>query len=115
MTHVIFKYNGQDISIHCDIKDKFEEIIKKFFIKSEIKDDNNKLYFLYGGNKVDENLTFEQAISGKNKEEKELIIVVEEQPDDSLLLLNNKYKTEDILCPRCDENILLRIKDYKIN
>ena len=115
MTHVIFKHNGQDISIHCDIKDKFEEIIKKFFIKSEIKDDNNKLYFLYGGNKVDENLTFEQAISGKNKEEKELIIVVEEQPDDSLLLLNNKYKTEDILCPRCGENILLRIKDYKIN
>ena len=114
MAHVIFKYNGHDISIHCDSKDKFEEIIKKFFIKSEIKDDN-KLYFLYGGNKVDENLTFEQVINGENKEEKELTIVVEEQPDDSLLLLKNKYKTKDILCPKCGENILLRIKDYKIN
>jgi len=114
MAKVLFNYNGHDIAIQCDIKDKFKDIIKKFFIKSQIKDDNN-LYFLYDGNKIDENLTLEQSINKTDKEKKELIILVEDQPEESLLLLKNKYKTEDILCPTCGENILLRIKDYKIN
>jgi len=115
MSNILFQYNGQKIAIQCDIKDKFKDIIKKFFIKSQIQDDNN-LFFLYDGNKIDENLTLEQIINKADKEKKELTILVEEQSLDSILLLKNKeYKTEDILCPKCGDNILLRIKDYKIN
>ena len=115
MSNILFQYNGQKIAIQCDIKDKFKDIIKKFFIKSQIQDDNN-LFFLYDGNKIDENLALEQIINKADKEKKELTILVEEQPLDSILLLKNKeYKTEDILCPKCGDNILLRIKDYKIN
>jgi hypothetical protein len=114
MAKVIFGYNGQQIAIQCDLKDIIKDIIKKFFIKSQINDDIN-LFYLYDGNRIDENLSLEQIIKKEDKEKKELNILIEEQPEDSILLLKNKYKTEDILCPKCGENILLRIKDYKIN
>ena len=114
MAKVIFKYNGDNLAIYCDIKDKFKEIFKKFVIKSQIEDDR-KLMYLYGGNKIDENSTFEENINMDDKEKSEITLIVEDIEEGSILKLNNKYKTEDILCPKCGENIFLRIKDYKIN
>ena len=114
MAKVIFKYNGDNLAIYCDIKDKFKEIFKKFVIKSQIEDDR-KLMYLYGGNKIDENSTFEENINMDDKEKSEITLIVQDIEESSILKLNNKYKTEDILCPKCGENIFLRIKDYKIN
>ena len=113
MAEVKFLFNGGQTIIQCCIKDKLKDIIKKFYEKSQIKDDNN-LYFLYNGNTIDNELTFQECINQVDKEKNKMIILVEEESRSILKINNKKYKSEEIICPKCNENISLTIDDYKI-
>ena len=60
MAKVIFFYEGIETCIQCDINEKIKNIINKFLIK--IKKDYTYLFFIYNGEKIDEDLTvYEQA------------------------------------------------------
>lgn len=113
MIEVLFQYQDTNVTIQCDIKDKFKDILNKYYIKVEIKE-KSKLYFLYDAKVIDEELTLEKFINNADKEKKKIIILVED-PNSRLILDNQKYKSEDIICPKCNELSLLNIKDYKIN
>ena len=74
-------------------------------------EDENKLYFIYAGNLLDKELTFQESINDLDKGRNIIKILVGKEPVTSK---NKKYKSEEIICPKCNENSLLTIKDYKI-
>jgi len=87
---VIFTLDGENMIILCSNQDKMEDICKKYSSKIEIN--INSLIFLYGGNKLNLNLTFqEQASSIDNSKNEMKILVVK--------------KEDEFICPKCGEKI----------
>ena len=66
MIQVEFIFNQFNIIIQCNKDEKMKEIFNKFILKAEAN--INNLYFLYNGNKINEELTFAQIISEIDKE-----------------------------------------------
>ena len=112
MVEVLFNYNGIETIIQCNINDKMKDIINKYIIKTE--KNNNNIYYLYNGDKIKEELSFnEQANENDNKRKKMNILVYIKEEN-----INNKeniIKSKDVICPECKENILINIKDYRVN
>ena len=91
MTEVNFTYEGQhSITIQCNENQKMKDICKSLCIK--INKDLNSLIFLYGGDK----LNFEKTFNEITKENKISILV---------------YNTEDEICPECGRIINNKIID----
>ena len=93
MIEAIFIYEGQQIIIQCNLEDKMKDIINKF--KSKIKEEDNNLYYIYNGNKINEELKFSQIIN--NKEEKIINILVYKNENGKEIISNK------IICPECKE------------
>ena len=110
MSKVIFHYNGNEIIIPCQNGDKMKEICKKFEVKSQ--NNINKLAFLYGGNIVDLEKTFEQIISKEDKNANKIKIIV---ISSNKVVENKNIELKEIICPECFEPCLINIFDYKIN
>ena len=104
-----FMYEGQIIPVQCSKNVKLEEIFKKFEIKVNI--DENSVYYLYNGNKLDKEIKLEKLI-GNNDISNEIKIIVNSIEDKKN---NNLIKSKYIKCPKCKEDIRMKIKDYKIN
>ena len=111
MSKSIFNYNGLEIIIQCNIQEKMKEIINRFILKAEAN--VNNLYFLYNGNIINEELTLAQIIREIDKETNSIYILVNET--NKSILKEKLIKSKDIICPKCGDNILINIKDYKIN
>ena len=113
MVEVIFHYEENNIIIQCNIKDKMEDIIKRFLKKIEKNENNNNFVYLYDGNIINKDLIFIQQVNELDKKRNKMNIIVKSNDD------NNKEIKEiiskDIICPGCEENILMKIKDFKIN
>ena len=105
MVEVLFIYKGQQIIIQCNIEDKIKDIINKF--KNIIKEEDNNLCFLYNEDKINEELKLNQILDITN--ENKLNILVNNSSNEKQKISN------EIICPDCKENILIYIKDYKIN
>jgi hypothetical protein len=119
-----FIYNGSSVIIQSKLDDKFKNIINKYYYKSLL--DVNKLIFLYSGTSLqDEELKLSELLGKeKMKEINELMkkdenyklepikIVVYETED---LEGKSLIKSENIICPRCKENIKFKINNFKIN
>ena len=139
MAQVIFLYKGNEISIQCKITEQFKDIFNKFSSKMNI--DLNKLVFLYGGSKLNENLTFENQSINKdiinnttkitvceidkynnneywenidiNKQKKELKIILCKYLDDRVYLGNKVDNWKEAILKE-SEKIFLIYKEYKI-
>ena len=111
MAEILFNYKGIETIIQCNINDKMKDIINRFI--SKIKNNNKNLYFIYNGNKVNEELTFNQQTNEiDNKRKKMNILVYEEEENNKNNL--KEIKSKEIICPECHENILININNYKI-
>ena len=106
MAEIIFLYEGQYIKVQCNKNEKMKDIINKFIIKAQI--DNNSVYYLYKGNKINEELEIEKL----NEEINNIKIIVNKINEENKN--NNIIKSKDIICPECKEKILIKIKDYII-
>ena len=62
---VIYQFEQQTIIIQCNENEKMKEISEKF--SNKIESNLNNLLFLYDGNQLDLDLTFEEQ---SNKEDK---------------------------------------------
>ena len=111
MTNVIFNYKGNDINIQCNLNDKIEDIYKKY--ETKLGKNISKLYFLYNGNKIKENLTLNEIINEDDKRRNIIKILVNEH--NGTIIKENKIIPNEIICPKCKENIFIKIKEYKIN
>ena len=115
MCQVEFQYDGKSTIIQCNENEKMSEICNKFILKIQV--DKNNIYFSYNGkagNEFNEELTYSQMINPIDKERKYMIILVyniNEKKDNKDLIIKSKY----IICPKCNENIKIKINNYIIN
>ena len=110
--NVIFTYNGQKTIIQCMKTDKMRNIFEKYNSKVEL-DKTKNYYYLYNGDKINEELKYEELVSDIDKNENEIkILVIEENKE---IINDNIKELNEIICPECGDNILIKIEDYKIN
>ena len=101
MVLVNFRYEGKITVIECSKKDKMLDICKKYVSEKNKDIDINSLYFLYQGEQIDNEKTFdEQATNPIDKERQAIDIFVYN--------INDLYV---IQCPNCRDNI----KNYNNN
>jgi len=111
MIKAIFNYNGILTEIQCNINEKIKNIFKKYVNKIGI--DISKLYFIYNGNKVNNHLNLNEIINEEDKRRKIMNILVNE--NNKTIIKENIITSKEIICPKCYENILIKINEYKIN
>ena len=95
MTEISFYYNGQKKKLQCQKSDKMKDIIEKYFSETGI-DKTNK-YFLYNGEKVDENLTVVQTSSKNDRITNEMSVLIfddEENEDENEIIINVIYNNK---------------------
>ncbi len=114
MAQVEFQYNGINTIIQCQENQKMSEICDKFISKSNLNE-NELIYFYDGkvGAQFDKNLTFYQMANSIDKSRKKMNILV----INNKTINNNKskIKSKNIICPQCNEDIRINIKNYRIN
>ena len=118
MCEAIFSYQGQKYLIQCNLSDTMKEIVQKFLTKSSL--DKEKIYLLYNGTSLKEELTLEQTLSNEDKENNKMHILVEtideSGPDnDDKESGKNMVKSKNIICPKCQERAKIDFKNYKIS
>jgi len=99
---VIFSFEVRDISMHCSIDDKMKDICQKF--ANKIKRNFNSLYFLYGGNQLNFQLSFKEQANLIDKERNKMKVLV------------YKNDSDELSCPKCGKKIYLnneKINDIK--
>ena len=110
MAEIIFSLNGRETMMQCSHEDKMKEIFEKFAMKA--KKDIDTLSFLYGGDNVNGELTLNELIKNDDKIK---ILVIENKKD--IIVGDNEgiVKSKEIICPKCNENCMIKIKNYKIS
>ena len=112
MLNVVFKFQGIETKIQCNIHEKLEKIFDKFVSKVGI--DMSQIYSLYNGNKIDEKLSVKDIINEEDTKRNTMNILVDKVNEGNNI--NEKIiKSKEIICPECNENILININNYKFN
>ena len=113
MSEVIFIYNDINTIILCSGDEKMKEICLKYCFK--IQKDINNLIFLYGGTKINLDLTFNQICSQIDKQRKKINILVYNKNSTIIQNPNSNIKEpKDIVCPQCGEICRIKFENYKI-
>ena len=96
MAKVEFLYDGQKIDIYCNENDKFNSIIIKF--SQKVQKNKDDLCFLYGGNVVNVNTTFNGLANSIDKKRKIITIIATNNyaGNNSNLILENKQLKEKL-------------------
>ena len=94
--NAVFTLEGDNLTIQCSKSDKMRDICQRFAIKSE--KNINSLIFLYGGNLLNLDLSFEDQANPMDKANNEMKILVYPSELDGLA------------CPKCGEKIQLNNK-----
>ena len=79
MTEIEFNYEGAKIIIQGNLDEKLEEIIKRFAIKAQKSKD--ELYFLYGGNLINKELTIKEQASEEDIKRNKICILLNDNTD----------------------------------
>ena len=100
MSEVSFVYKGNSIGIQAQSNEILNIVIDRFCKKENIN--RNKIYFLYNGEILNENITVDKI---KLKNENKIIIMVKE---------GITRRANEILCPECYKNVFIKVDNYKI-
>ena len=111
MSIVNFLYKGVETTVQCQENEKMKEICNKY--GNKVKLESNSLYFMYNGNIIDLKLKYKEIINEIDKTKNKMNILVEEYKKEEIK--ENKKISEEIICPKCKENMLIKINDYRIN
>ena len=115
MAKVEFQYNGEITMIQCKENQKMAEICDNFISKYHINE--NEIYYFYngtGGAEFNKNLTFNQMANAIDKKRKKMNVLVY-NIDDEIKDKNMIIRPKNIICPKCKEDIKMKIDNYKIN
>ena len=117
MSKVIFNYQGIKTTIQCSKKQPLKEIAKSLLIKIEIDIDIDididNAFFLYNGEKINKELKFEDLANKEDKERNIMEILLIK--GDKNIENKNIIRPKDIICPKCFENIMIKINKYKVD
>ena len=111
MAEAIFNYEGINTTIQCDLNEKMKDIIDKFIIKIQNKENN--LYYLYNDTQINYELTFNQQANDIDKNRKKMNIIITKNVDNNIE--DKKIPSKDVICPECNENILIDFENFKVN
>ena len=110
MAEILFIYEKEKIIIQCNnLEDKMKDIINQFENKIK-KEENNNLYYVYNGDKINEELKLNQIIKDINDKKINILVYNNKNKENKKEIILN-----EIICPECKENILININNYKIN
>ena len=87
-----------------------KDIVQKFCIKAEV--DKSTIYCLYAGKILDEELLLENILRSKNIYDKIVILVY--PLSKPTIIKEQTVKPSNIICPKCQNIAIIKIKDYKI-
>ena len=108
-----FVFNGMNIDVPCKKEEKIKNIFNKIMGKLDIG--VNDVYLLLNGLLVDFESTLEEYLTPINSSERKINILIYKKDD----LVKSKKKEDTlskyIICPKCGDNCLMEIVDYKIN
>ena len=111
MVEVEFIYQQQITIVQCELNNKIGDIYKRFISKVGI--DINSVYFLYSGNKIDNNeLTIDKLININDREIKKMKIIVESI--NQIEINEALIESNEIICPKCKEKAMININNYNI-
>ena len=110
MSEISFLYQSSETLIQCQKDDLMKDICIKFANKNKIN--INDIYFIYNGNKINENLTFTQQVNTDDNIRNKMKILVYKYND--LKKTPKLIKSNEVICPECKEICLLQIIDYQI-
>ena len=114
MAEVEFIYNGIKAIIQCKVNEKMKDICQKFKEKAKINKNMNIFYSYNGKVGFNEELTFEEIANREDKKRNKMNILVYD--NQTIINYNNNIIiSKNIICPECNENIKMDLKDYKIN
>ena len=103
--NVIFTLEGQNLTIQCSKTDKMREICQRFAIKAE--KNINSLLFLYGGNQLNLDLTFDEQATSLDKTNNEMKVLAYGKESDGFSCPKNVIRaTLDIKANESDNIIL---------
>ena len=109
---VDFTYETVITKVQCNLNETISVICHKFLLKSSLNE--NSIYFLLSGNKIDENLkqlSLGELMKKKSLDSVNILVLPIDMPaPEEKDLVRSKY----IICPECNENIKIKINDYKI-
>ena len=113
MTKVIFNYQGVETEIQCNINEKIKDILKRYANIVEV--DISKVYFIYNGNVIDDNNFIVNEIINEEDKRRNILNILVYENIKTTIIKDNIKKSKEIICPKCNENILVKINEYKIN
>ena len=105
-----FNYKGQEVKIQCKINENMSEIFKRY--ANKINKDINNFYFINNGNIIDKDNIKLEEINNKDNIINILVYDINNNNNNERLI---EKENKNIICPKCGENCLIEIKDYKIN
>ena len=109
-----FEFSGSKIQLQCKGDDIMKDTFQKFVEKVHLQDNMDDFIYLYNGQNLSEssNLNLRTIISKGDYENGTMKIVsyLNKKKTGTVIKSKSKY----IICPKCEENCLLNIKDYKI-
>ena len=108
MAEAIFSYNGTNTTIQCNKEEKMKDIIDKFANKTQI--DIKSLGFIYGGDRLKEELKFKDLISEPNNNRINIVAFSLNENKENKSLVKSKY----IICPECKENCKIQLENCKV-
>ena len=108
MVEAIFNYEGINTIIQCEMNEKMKNIINRFLIKLEKKENN--LYYLYNGAQINYELTFNEQANDIDKNRKKMNIIVTKSEDAQNII--KEIISKDIICPECKENSLINFENF---
>ena len=113
MVEVEFDCFGAKTVIQCKEKDKLFVIIQQFLLKSQ--KDKEKICFLYNGQILDSNLTFNETANDLDKKRKKMsVIVSDKDAENEEENQSSKIKAKYIICPKCNDCTNFSINDFLI-
>ena len=86
------------------------DVIEKLKMKIDIEID--KIYLLYNGQKINIEMKIKDIINNEDKNNNEMNIII--YNINNTIINENIKQSEDIICPECKKNVLIKIEDYKI-
>ena len=111
MLTIAFIFNGVETIIQCLKNDKMKDICNKFLSKVHL--DINNLYFIYGSNILNLESTYDEIVNEIDKERNSMKVLVYEN-NNKIIKNDGIIKSKDIICPKCRENCLIDLNNYKI-
>ena len=94
---IIFIFNGMKTIIQCNKNEKIRNILERY--GKEVEIDKDKVYLIYNGNKVNEELSFEELANKEDKKMNMMNIIIYEI-NNNTIIEEKIEKSNEIISPK---------------